>query len=119
MTDNPTLGASMPRSESTALPPSGKHSLSPFAIIALSSLGAFIGLALVFNATRFGSVGRYQLVANSSGSTVIRMDTTTGELSLCYGLSLVRPKCLPWGHDDQPFKTISKPAPAGEQGGGE
>jgi len=118
MTNIPALDAPRPSSEATPSTVHYKQALPLFASVALSSLGAFVGLALVLNATRFGSMGRYQFASRSDGN-IVRMDTTTGEMSLCYGFSLVRPKCLPWGHDDRPFKTIPQPAQASQPVGGE
>ena len=118
MTDSSTLDRAGASTEAPPKRDKAGVSLSPLAIVALSGLGTFLGLALVLNSTRFGSVGRYQF-ASRSDDNIVRMDTTTGEVSLCYGFSLVRPKCLPWGHDDRPFKTIPQPAKDGQPGDGQ
>ena len=117
MTDSSTLDRSGPGAGATPRGDKARANLSPLAIVALSGLGTFLGLALVLNSTRFGSVGRYQF-ASRSDNNIVRMDTTTGEISLCYGFRLVRPKCLPWGHDDRPFNTVP-PSQASQRGDGQ
>jgi len=116
MTANANLDALT--SLSGATPPAVRHKkgLSPFAVFALSSFGALAGLVLMLNVSSYGSVGRYQFTTRSNGSTVLRLDTTTGEMSLCYGFGLSRPKGLPWGHDTQPYKALQH-SQAGQQGG--
>lgn len=89
--------------------------LPPLAVVALSCIGGFVALALVLNLTRFGSVGRYQMVGSANGQMVVRMDTTTGELSACFGFGLKPPQCFPWADDRRAFKTVP-PSQAGQQG---
>jgi hypothetical protein len=118
MTDSSTLDRSGTGTGATPRGDKAWANLSPLAIVALSGLGAFLGLALVLNATRYGSVGRYQFVGSLSGDRVIRMDTTTGELSACYGFGLTPPQCLPWAQSTYPFKT-APPSRASQPGGGQ
>jgi hypothetical protein len=105
MRDSSTLRKSDAFSEDTPSKQHARASLSPVAIVALSSLGAFVALALILNFTRYGSVGRYQFVGSASGQMVVRMDTTTGELSACFGFGLKPAQCFPWAHSNRDFKS--------------
>lgn len=97
--------------DATTGPP--RAGLPPLAIVALGSIGGFVALALVLNLTRLGSVGRYQMVGSANGEMVVRMDTTTGELSACFGFGLKPSQCFPWAHDTRAFKTVP-PSQAGQ-----
>lgn len=77
--------------------------MTPFNIILLSAIGIILGGAALLNFSPLGSLGRYQLIKGDHG-TAIRIDTTTGELSFCYGIGVRKPTCLPWEHDTQPFR---------------
>ncbi len=94
--------------EPTSNRPAERSAMTPFNVVLLSAVGVILGGAAVLNFSPLGSLGRYQ-VLKGDGSTVIRMDTATGELSLCYGFALRKPKCLPWGHDEQPYRTPEPP----------
>ncbi|MBB3461078.1 hypothetical protein [Rhizobium sp. BK377] len=98
--------------DSTSSRPAERTAMTPFNVVLLSAIGIILGGAAVLNFSPFGSLGRYQLVTGTPGTgTAIRIDTTTGELSFCYGIGVRKPTCLPWEHDTQPFR---QPPQAGQ-----
>jgi hypothetical protein len=105
MIDSSTLSKTVTCSEEASSKQQARASLSPVVIVALSGLGFFAALALVLNSTRYGSVGRYQFVGSANGQMVVRMDTTTGELSACFGFGLKPAECFPWAHSNRDFKS--------------
>ncbi|TAU02191.1 hypothetical protein [Rhizobium ruizarguesonis] len=79
--------------------------ISPLAVIALSALGIVLGGAIVVQFSPLGSLGRYQFLLLRN-STVVRMDTTSGDLSTCYYGSgnIGQPAtCFPWSHATRDF----------------
>jgi hypothetical protein len=78
---------------------------SPLAIVALSALGIILGGAIVLQCSPFGSLGRYQFILLRN-STIVRMDTTSGNLSACYygsGGIGQPPNCFPWSETSRHF----------------
>jgi hypothetical protein len=91
--------------EDKASAPPAATSLSPLAVVALSALGIIVGSAIVLHVSPWGSVGRYQLV--QFGVRLVRIDTTTGDISGCYfrGFDDGRPAtCFPWGQTNRDFE---------------
>ncbi|MDR6904212.1 hypothetical protein J2W52_005846 [Rhizobium miluonense] len=89
--------------------------MTPSNIILLAAVGIGLGALAILNFSPFGSLGRYQF-SPTNASYIVRMDTTTGELSVCYGFSTRKPICLPWGHNDRPFAEPAQPSvPRGDQ----
>ena len=87
-----------------------RSSMTPSNVILLAAVGVVTGVAAILNFSPFGSLGRYQFSMTTNGSSIIRMDTTTGELSVCYGFNTRKPICLPWGHDDRRFAEPAQPS---------
>ncbi|MBY3003948.1 hypothetical protein [Rhizobium leguminosarum] len=95
-------------------PPSksnGPAPLSPLAVIALSAVGIILGGAIVLHFSPLGSLGRYQFLLLRS-NTVVRMDTTSGDLSACYygSGSIGQPAtCFPWSQSGRGFMPPKDP----------
>lgn len=90
-------------------PPQGP--LSPLAIVALSALGIVLGGAIMLHFSPLGSLGRYQFLLLRN-STVVRMDTTSGDLSACYYGSggIGQPAtCFPWSQSRRGFMPPKDP----------
>jgi hypothetical protein len=85
--------------------------MTPSNVVLLAAVGVMIGAAAILNFSPFGSLGRYQFSNMHDSSAIIRMDTTTGELSVCYGFGTRKPICLPWGHENRDFAAPAQPAP--------
>lgn len=89
----------------------GPAPLSPLAVIALSALGIVLGGAIVLHFSPLGSLGRYQFLLLRN-STVVRIDTTSGDLSACYYGSggVGQPAtCFPWSQSGRDFMPPKDP----------
>ena len=90
--------------------PVKRSPMTPSNVMLLAAVGVMIGVTAILNFSPFGSLGRYQFSTVTDSSAIIRMDTTTGELSTCYGFGTRPPTCLPWGHTDREFAAPVQPA---------